>query len=96
MATYIFCSEGKLARLRFSLCVANALKDEAPAMRANERAAWNWVVEWNRAVELVHCSSLLQDDIIDEAFERRGRICAHKVFGVEKVASLPLFLIGRG
>ncbi len=62
-------------RLRPTLCIASAIAcgDGAPAA-ADAAAA---------AVELLHCASLVHDDLpcFDDADTRRGRPSLHKVFG---------------
>lgn len=62
-------------RLRPRLCyaVAAALGDDQPAL--TDAAAV--------ALELLHCASLVQDDlpVFDDATERRGRPALHQVFG---------------
>lgn len=40
------------------------------------------VVPLAAAIELIHCSTLLHDDIIDKAPMRRGRESAHKTYGM--------------
>jgi octaprenyl-diphosphate synthase len=34
------------------------------------------------AYEIMHCASLIHDDIIDEAEERRGQLCLYKKYGI--------------
>jgi geranylgeranyl diphosphate synthase type II len=69
------------ARVRPKLCLAVALANEgnAPALAAAAAAA----------VELLHCASLVHDDLpcFDNAAERRGRPSVHAVFG-EQLAVL--------
>jgi geranylgeranyl diphosphate synthase type II len=69
------------ARIRPRLCVAVARACGAPSSRAAEAAA--------AAIELVHCASLVHDDLpcFDDATERRGRAAVHRAFG-EPIAVL--------
>jgi geranylgeranyl diphosphate synthase type II len=64
------------ARLRPSLCLAVAMAHADPNPRAAERAG--------AAVELVHCASLVHDDLpcFDDADRRRGQPTIHVAFGV--------------
>ncbi|MFO0580366.1 MAG: polyprenyl synthetase family protein [Polyangia bacterium] len=63
------------ARVRPSLClaVAEACGDDAPAL-ADAAAA---------AIELLHCASLVHDDLpcFDDAAARRGRPSVHRAYG---------------
>jgi geranylgeranyl diphosphate synthase type II len=64
---------GARVRPRLCLAVAAACGDDAPAM-ADAAAA---------AVELLHCASLVHDDLpcFDDAKTRRGKPSVHAVFG---------------
>lgn len=46
-------------------------------------------------IEICHNSSLLQDDIVDNADSRRNEIAAHKVFGVSSTVYASNFMIAR-
>jgi geranylgeranyl diphosphate synthase, type II len=63
------------ARIRPQLClaVARACTDDAPAL--SEAAAV--------AIELMHCASLVHDDMpcFDDADTRRGQVTVHKLYG---------------
>ncbi|HEU4457697.1 MAG TPA: polyprenyl synthetase family protein [Methylibium sp.] len=69
------------ARIRPQLClaVADACGDDAPALSMAAAAA----------VELLHCASLVHDDLpcFDDAPTRRGRASVHRAFG-ERLAVL--------
>jgi geranylgeranyl diphosphate synthase type II len=69
------------ARLRPRLCIAVALACEAPNPVAAMAAA--------SAIELLHCASLVHDDLpcFDDANERRGKPSVHRAYG-ERVAVL--------
>ncbi len=67
-----------------------ACRVSAPA----ERVAVQ-VKAWSAMVEMIHNSSLLQDDIIDQALTRRSRPTAHSLFSKTTTAVLPLFIVGR-
>ena len=46
-------------------------------------------------IEHLHCASLIIDDIEDDSVQRRGKPCAHTVFGVDSAinaANLMYFL----
>lgn len=74
---------GARVRPRLLLAVAEACGDDAPAL--SDAAAC--------ALELVHCASLVHDDMpcFDDAATRRGQPSVHRVFG-EAVA----LLVGDG
>src|SRR3954454_3493065 len=65
--------KGARVRPRLCLAVAGACGDDAPAL-AEAAAA---------AIELLHCASLVHDDLpcFDDAATRRGRPPAHRAFG---------------
>src|SRR3954454_8261709 len=71
--------KGARVRPRLCLAVAGACGDDAPAL-AEAAAA---------AIELLHCASLVHDDLpcFDDAATRRGRPSVHHAFG-EPVAVL--------
>jgi geranylgeranyl pyrophosphate synthase len=90
-ATYIFENQGKLLRPKFALLLAKALLGSE-----NDTSDKLYKVKvWSAVVEIIHNSSLLQDDIIDEASLRRGRPTAHTLFGVTNTSILPLYIVGR-
>ena len=64
---------GARVRPRLCLSVARACGDDQPSI-ADSAAA---------AIELIHCASLVHDDLpcFDDADMRRGRASVHKVFG---------------
>ncbi len=70
---------GARVRPRLCLAVAGACRDDAPAL-ADAAAA---------AIELLHCASLVHDDLpcFDDAPLRRGKPSVHKAFG-ERLAVL--------
>lgn len=47
------------------------------------------------AVELLHISSLIHDDIIDDADKRRGKPAVHKVYGIKNSVLIGDFLFSR-
>lgn len=69
------------ARIRPRLCsaVARACGDDRPALAVTMAAS----------IELMHCASLVHDDLpcFDDAATRRGRASVHKAFG-ERIAVL--------
>jgi geranylgeranyl diphosphate synthase type II len=69
------------ARLRPRLCVAVAMACEVQQPKAALAAA--------AAIELLHCASLVHDDLpcFDDANERRGKPSVHRAFG-ERIAVL--------
>lgn len=70
----VFPGGGRI-RPGFCLAVADACEDPNPRLSAAAAAA----------VELLHCASLVQDDLpcFDDALVRRGRPALHKCFGEE-------------
>jgi geranylgeranyl diphosphate synthase type II len=69
------------ARLRPRLCMAVAMACEVTEPQAALAAA--------AAIELLHCASLVHDDLpcFDDADERRGKASVHRAFG-ERIAVL--------
>jgi geranylgeranyl diphosphate synthase type II len=70
---------GARIRPRLCLAVARACGDDQPDVSASMAAA----------IELMHCASLVHDDLpcFDDAATRRGRASVHKAFG-ERIAVL--------
>lgn len=70
---------GARIRPRLCLAVARACAEDAPELSAAGAAA----------IELLHCASLVHDDLpcFDDASTRRGRPSVHKAFG-ERIAVL--------
>jgi geranylgeranyl diphosphate synthase type II len=64
---------GSRIRPRLCLAVAAACGDDAPALSESAAAA----------IELLHCASLVHDDLpcFDDAATRRGRPSVHRAFG---------------
>lgn len=81
---YAVRSGGKRVRPTVLLLFARALG--APVERARDLAM---VAEW------VHVASLLHDDVIDEATERRGKPAAHRIFGDHAAVMTGDFLLAR-
>ena len=52
-------------------------------------------LNWVALNEVLHNSSLLQDDILDKSGLRRNQKPAHLVFGEWETALTPIFLVGR-
>lgn len=69
------------ARIRPTICLSVALACEDPAPMLTDAAA--------TAIELIHCASLVHDDMpcFDDADIRRGKPSVHKAFG-EPIALL--------
>lgn len=65
-------SGGKRLRPALALLSAHLLQKEFPSDRAYAGAA---------AAEMIHMATLMHDDVVDEAAERRGRPTANSVFG---------------
>lgn len=92
IAGYIFEQEGKLLRPKFALLLGQSLSGGA---RESDEQVAEKVKAWSAMVEMIHNSSLLQDDIIDQASTRRSRPTAHTLFSKTSTAILPLFIVGR-
>ncbi|TFH05196.1 MAG: polyprenyl synthetase family protein [Spirochaetales bacterium] len=71
---HLFRVHGKYLRPALVLLTAQALNDRYPARPEA-------LVKIAAAVELVHSASLVHDDIIDKADERRGQPSVNSVFG---------------
>ena len=93
LASYIFQLEGKLLRPKFGMLLGYGLipKEE----RGREEEILDKIKTWSAVIEMIHNSSLLQDDIIDNASVRRNRPTAHTIHGDTKTTILPLFIVGR-
>ncbi len=76
---YAVIPGGARIRPRLCLAVARACGDDAPALSAAAAAS----------IELLHCASLVHDDLpcFDDAATRRGRASVHKAFN-EQIAVL--------
>ena len=86
------------ARIRPRLCLAVAaacVDDRADNAERYERAAGAAA-----AIELMHCASLVHDDLpcLDDAAVRRGRAAVHKVFGepLAVLAGDALIVLAKG
>lgn len=47
------------------------------------------------AIEYIHCSSLLHDDVMDHGEMRRGKLCAHRIWGNARAILAGDFLLVR-
>ena len=59
------------------------------------RQAKDEVLKIGGLIEMLHCASLIIDDIEDGSLMRRGQPCSHKVYGVDSAinaANLIYFL----
>jgi len=65
-------SGGKRLRPAIAILAARTVGNEIPLHRAYAAAA---------AVEMIHMATLMHDDVVDEAPERRGRPTANAVYG---------------
>ena len=65
-------SGGKRLRPAIAMLAARTVGNEVPLHRAYAAAA---------AVEMIHMATLMHDDVVDEAAERRGRPTANAVYG---------------
>jgi geranylgeranyl diphosphate synthase type II len=76
---YAVIPGGARIRPRLCLAVARACGDDAPSLAAAAAAS----------IELMHCASLVHDDLpcFDDAATRRGRASVHKAFN-EQIAVL--------
>ncbi len=52
-------------------------------------------IEFSTIFEYLHVASLLHDDVVDEAWKRRGKETAHSRFGVPRVVLTGDFLMAR-
>ena len=84
IAAYIISAGGKRIRPRLVLLVSQALGCSGPAR--HELAA---------VVELIHTSTLLHDDVVDESSLRRGRPTANATFGNAASVLVGDFLYSR-
>lgn len=88
----MFGQEGKLLRPKFAFLLASVISEQ---LFAQGSPVTEKVKAWCAVVEMIHNSSLLQDDIIDDALVRRGRPVCHSVHGKTKTAAAPLIIVGR-
>lgn len=70
IASHALFSQGK--RLRARLMILFGALMGAPTEETHSLAC---------VVELLHAASLLHDDVLDDASHRRGRVCAHQLWG---------------
>ena len=84
IAAYIISAGGKRIRPRLVLLVAQALGFSGPAR-----------FELAAVVELIHTSTLLHDDVVDESSLRRGRATANATFGNAASVLVGDFLYSR-
>ncbi len=84
IARYITGAGGKRIRPRLVLLFAEALGFEGPAR-----------YELAATVELIHTSTLLHDDVVDESELRRGRATANAMFGNAASVLVGDFLYSR-
>lgn len=84
IAAYIISAGGKRIRPRLVLLVARALGFTGPAR-----------FELAAVVELIHTSTLLHDDVVDESSLRRGRATANATFGNAASVLVGDFLYSR-
>jgi octaprenyl-diphosphate synthase len=78
--------EGGGKRVRPTIVLLFARSLGAPLERSHDLAA---VVEW------VHAASLLHDDVLDAAEQRRGRPAAHRAFGIHSAVMTGDYLLAR-
>ncbi len=84
-ATYLLQSPGKLARPGLVFACAKALRRNPEEY-----------VDLAAAIELIHTSSLIHDDIIDGDRIRRGKRSVHVEYGIEKAILAGNALISKG
>ncbi|MBG6079525.1 octaprenyl-diphosphate synthase [Rubrivivax gelatinosus] len=84
IASYIISAGGKRMRPRLLLLFSEAL-----GFRGPER------YELAAVVELIHTSTLLHDDVVDESSLRRGRATANSMFGNAAAVLVGDFLYSR-
>ncbi|MCK5548655.1 MAG: polyprenyl synthetase family protein [Thermoplasmata archaeon] len=86
IAEYVIGSGGKRIRPTVTLLSYKALGGEDTKK----------IVEISAAYELIHNATLIHDDINDGASLRRGRVAAHKKFGVHSALVAGDFLFVKG
>jgi len=85
-ASYVAASGGKRLRPLLLLCFAHLGREPVPADPDAVTAA--------AAVELLHESSLIHDDVVDWSPVRRGRASVAQQFGILAAANLGAHLVG--
>ena len=86
LAGHILGGRGKRIRPLLLLLAARAADPQAEPREPELLAA---------VVEFIHTATLLHDDVIDEADERRGRPAAHRLWGNEAAILVGDFLYSR-
>eukprot|EP00434_Breviolum_minutum_P021479 symbB.v1.2.018955.t1/scaffold1484.1/size180055/7 len=74
----VFSSGGKRLRPALCLLVHSMLKTEGSADSA---AAYEKVIVLATSIEIIHTASLVHDDILDDADQRRQQQTMHRIFG---------------
>lgn len=76
--TEVFSSGGKRLRPALCLLVHSMLKTEGSA---DADAAYEKVIVLATSIEIIHTASLVHDDILDDADQRRQQQTMHRIFG---------------
>lgn len=86
LVKYIYEKEGKLVRPQLMRAVYHVCKGRTEDAR---------VERWAGVLEMLHVSSLVHDDIIDNASQRRGVPCVHLVHGLRQSVFTANYMVGR-
>lgn len=96
---YYFDKPGKLIRPAIVNLISSNISGVSKVNR-NVRFELNQEISyktdlWSKLMEILHVTSLVHDDIIDESPNRRGRETLYKKIGPEKTQPAAIFLIAR-
>jgi geranylgeranyl pyrophosphate synthase len=70
-------------------------ESEVQGVKFEDTKFYDQVKALSACIEIAHNASLLQDDIIDRADQRRSKLAAHKVYGASNSVFSSDFMISR-
>ncbi|XP_057370174.1 all trans-polyprenyl-diphosphate synthase PDSS1-like [Daphnia carinata] len=92
IAQYYFDGEGKAIRPIITMCLANAinchLNQTSPDIIEKQKKV-------AQVTEMIHTASLVHDDVIDLAENRRNKTSANIVWGQKRSVAAGYFVVGR-
>ena len=75
--------------------IYNSRMNDEPLKPFEDTLYYNQVKALSACIEIAHNASLLQDDIIDRADQRRSQKAAHKIYGASNSVFSSDFMISR-
>ncbi|KAL4437643.1 hypothetical protein ABPG74_017881 [Tetrahymena malaccensis] len=92
---HYYSKEGKLVRPSLNFLLSQILFDGKTSEFFQQKDLVEKQRLWAAVIENIHVSSLVHDDIIDNAFTRRGLETAHVKFGDREAVFSGDYIIGR-